>query len=119
LSPEDFIVSMDALVRLKVDVNGALLQWVGAAIGPGMMLRRVHIFPEQLVSMIVSEQVCCRPIAENTSAIRLAAKDAFSGGVEHQPDSGIKRRDLLIGLHVLNGQRDLVGHILQEVRIGI
>ena len=67
--------------------------------------------------------VVSRVLADHV-ALAIAVDEAFAdSGIppsfEHQPDPGIKRRDLLIGLHVLNGQRDLVGHIPQEVRIGI
>jgi hypothetical protein len=45
-SPINLIVSVDALVFLKAYVNGAFFEWIWGAVFSGMMLQRMHVFPE-------------------------------------------------------------------------
>jgi hypothetical protein len=45
-SPINLIVSVDALVFLKAQVNGAFFDWIGGAVFSSMVLERMHVFPE-------------------------------------------------------------------------
>lgn len=61
------------LTVLKTVVDRALLEWVRAAIWAGMVLRCMHVLPEQFGRILVRKQVCRRLIGESAGAIGFAA----------------------------------------------
>src|SRR5580658_10079591 len=86
LFPIKLIVSMNILAALKTYINGALLDRIRPAVRPRVMFQRVHVFPEQLGRIVISEQAHRRRIAEKASAFGIATEDPFRGGIKDEPD---------------------------------
>jgi hypothetical protein len=45
-SPKNLIVSVDALAFLKAHINRAFFKWIWGAVFSGMVLQRMHVFPD-------------------------------------------------------------------------
>src|SRR6266567_4261590 len=87
LSPENFVVSVNAFAFFETQVYGALLERIRSAIRASMVLCFVHVLSQQLASIVVSEHMCGGVIAEDTGADLVTAKDSLSSGRQDQPDS--------------------------------
>jgi hypothetical protein len=46
LSPINLIVPVDVLVFLEANIDGAFFNWIWGAVFSGMVLQRMHVFPE-------------------------------------------------------------------------
>jgi hypothetical protein len=53
--PINLIVAVDALAFLKAYINGAFFNGIWGAVFSGMVLQRMHVFPEQFHGIVVSE----------------------------------------------------------------
>src|ERR1700733_13862902 len=87
LSPINLVVAMNALTFLKTDINGALLDRIGLAVCPSVVVQRMHILPQQLGRVVISKQADRCRITEKASTLGIATKDSLRGGIEYEPDS--------------------------------
>src|SRR5689334_24919595 len=82
--PEEVVVDMDAAVLEEAHIYRTLLDRKGRPVFSGMVLETVHVLPEQLACMFVSEQANGGGIAEQASPLRIAPENSFADGVQHQ-----------------------------------
>src|ERR1700722_15035685 len=87
LSPINLVVSMNALAVLKTYINGALLDRIGPAVCPSVVVQRMHVLTQQLGRVVISKQADRRRITEEANPLRIATKDPLRGGIEYEPDS--------------------------------
>ena len=57
------------------------------SVRPRVIFQRVHVSPEQLGRIVISEQAHRQRFAEKASTLRIAAKDFRRRGIEDEPDS--------------------------------
>ncbi len=78
---------MNAFVFEQPYINGTLLQRKRSAVTPGMVLECMHVLFEQLVRRVVSEQLYCGGITEETRPGWIASEDSFRSRVENETRS--------------------------------
>jgi hypothetical protein len=113
LSPKNLIFSMDTFAFLKTHIDRALREWIRGAVWARVVLQRMHVLPEQLSSVVISEQGHGRPVTEKTGTPWVATKDALSSRIEYEPNTLLTSPQCLFGLFPLD---DILGKRHSEPR---